>query len=671
MMKAVRNFLFNSLGLLFQGFNQFCGCCALIFCPFFLFAQYDTTKLEGVTVIGHHKLIDEQAKFDREEILSLASIDLGVLLKNVAGANIADYGGIGSMKTVSMRGMGTTHTGFLVNGYPRNNSQSGQIDFGKIQINNLESAAVRISPSSDISIPVSSKMKGSVVIIETFEQTFSQKPISLRSSVTMGSFGRKEVNSSIKIANPGAFLSFSGNIRDYNGDFQYSLPYETDSIRRRANNDMNEMNLAIGGGKKWRSRNGNAQRVKLYGSLDRSHRSLPGAIILYNGDANEKLFTSERSIGVDHLFIGKSLSMRSFATYNNHQLRYIDPEYFNLEGEIDNSYLNNSIHTGFNGKLKKNIFSFLFGNDLRSSSLNSSRDLGNPSRLSNFAMIGMDIDLDYFSTNLTLFHHHLKDQNIQLSHDNKYDRFNPQVQITTTDKLLAKTRLALWFKRSSRAPTFNELYYSQIGNTLLAPEESEQLNLGYFWVFDKNMISGKISGNIFYNRLKNKIVSIPTQNLFVWSIQNVGKVLSYGKDITVDLEFDISGKSSISFSSTNTYQIVQDQSDRNSPSFGHQIANTPKFTNSSNIKFDINDINIQVSSLYIGERYALNENIQTNLLEAYFILNTSCRYSFEIKKENILSVQAGVRNLLAKQYFHINYFVMPGRNYFIKLSYEI
>lgn len=672
MLNTVCDYSFLFFGYISRCIKFICGCCILFFISFPAFNQEDTTQFNDITIYGSHTKIEEHENYSREEILRLAPADLGVLLKRVAGASVADYGGVGSLKTMSIRGLGSTHTGLLINSYPVNSPQNSQIDFGRVQLENIESASVQIAPESEINIPVSSKMKGNIVSLQTFEQTFTNQPFALRSSAIIGSFGRKETHASMKFGTKNSFLSLSGNYRSYIGDFSYTLPFDTQNTSRiRTNNNMSSYMLAIGAGKKWKSKNGIHHRTRIFGNLNYIDRSLPGAIILYNSTSNENLLTETKQIGGDYSLFGTQFSLRSFASISSENLRYQDPSYLNNVGFIDNQYQNHSYETGINGKYTIKNFNFLFGNDVQYSKLYSSRNLGNPARLSNVGMIGSEVTTKFLSINSSVFHHFIRDENLTFDHAKNYQRFNPQLSLSTTDKLIESLQLSLWYKRSSRAPSFNELYYSQIGNTSLSPEESEQFNVGYAWIWERKSLTTSVSGNIFYNQLNNKIVALPTQNLFVWSIQNVGEVESFGKDITLAISLSINNSLEFDFSSATTYQSVRDMTDRGSPSYGHQIANTPKWTNASDIQLNWNQFSAGLSSLFIGKRYALNENIAPNELEHYLIFNFNLGYELALKQTNKLFFQAGVKNLMNQHYFHINYFVMPGRNFFLKISYEL
>ena len=671
MIRKIENRLIIPEGFLNKLSNRLLVSFLFFYVSFSFQAQEDTARFEGVTILGNHKLMHDQGHYNRSEITALAPADLGVLLKRVAGATIADYGGIGSMKTLSVRGLGSTHAGLIVNGYPRSNPQNSQLDFSQIQLDNIEEATVLLGPSNQLEIPVSSRMKGSIIALGTFEQTFAKQPHAVRLSSTIGSFGRKEIHTSLKVGNDKSFLSFSGNLRGYEGDFAYELPYSNqDVLRRRENNDLTSYLFSLGGGRKWRTGKNQVHRVRFFGNLNHIDRSLPGAIILYTQSSTEHLLTQTKNIGGDYSYIGEKLKLRTFLSSGNDQLRYRDPDYYNQQGFIDNQYQNQFYQTGLNGSWKFKRFLLDFGNDLRFDDLWSSKELGEPKRLVNIGMIGGKMNLKYIDINASLFHHYIYDQNKLNEHDKQYNRLNPQLSITTSDKLFDQLQFSLWHKLSSRAPSFNELYFSQIGNTSLLPEESEQTNLGYAWIWKRKKLSGALKGNVFFNRVQNKIVAIPTQNLFVWSIQNVGNVLSYGMDFTFDLSYSFSAVTTLSLSSTTTYQLVTDRSSRQSPTFGHQIANTPVWTNASDIQLKLKQFSFGISSLFMGERYALNENIEMNALDSYTVFDFTGSYNFEIRERHELFIQAGIRNIADAQYYHINYFVMPGRHYFFKIAYE-
>ena len=51
-------------------------------------------------------------------------------LRFFAGVQLKDYGGVGGIKTVNIRSMGTNHVGVFYDGIQLSNAQNGQVDLG-------------------------------------------------------------------------------------------------------------------------------------------------------------------------------------------------------------------------------------------------------------------------------------------------------------------------------------------------------------------------------------------------------------------------------------------------------------------------------------------------------------------------------------------------------------
>ena len=85
-------------------------------------------------------------------------------------------------------------------------------------------------------------------------------------------------------------------------------------------------------------------------------------------------------------------------------------------------------------------------------------------------------------------------------------------------------------KRSYRLPSFNDLYYSQVGNSSLVPESALQFGTdlrcfgaGGAWRWEARL-------SPYYNRVSDKIVAIPTSSQFRWTMLNIGQVDVTGLD---------------------------------------------------------------------------------------------------------------------------------------------
>ena len=72
---------------------------------------------------------------DRQMMDNLDMAQLSDAVRTLAGAEVKDYGGIGGMKTVSVRNLGAHHTAVSYDGIVISNTQSGQVDIGRFSVN--------------------------------------------------------------------------------------------------------------------------------------------------------------------------------------------------------------------------------------------------------------------------------------------------------------------------------------------------------------------------------------------------------------------------------------------------------------------------------------------------------------------------------------------------------
>lgn len=636
----------------------------------------DTTKVfEGVTIRGV-KDFNQETKYIKEDIEKLAPFDLGHLLQNSSGIALRDYGGMGGMKTLSIRGLGGEHTKLLVNGQTVTNAQNGQTDYGLIQVDNVESVHVSMGLNHNSLIPASAQAMGSAIEMNTFENIFSAHKHQIITSSTVGSFGQRELYGGYKNTNKNYFVSISGKYREAKGDYDYRIPLGDDFMEgTRGNNELQESFIAFGAGLKTVT-DTLKQRyhfLKITSQVNWSAKQLPGAVILYSDFSDESLHTSSYRLGTDYTMLHKKYKARLFGGFNQHELHYMDPSYFNQTGFIDNYYKNLSALVGgsFNYQLNEQ-FALQAGTDTEKSFLYSNRiDFGVPQRLFSTTMIGLSHQNKYIETSAKIFHQYLHDENRLINHSNTFQRWNPQFQIITAEKLSKTFSFYTWAKKSMRAPSFNEMYYSQIGNTSLIPEDSWQFNLGA--IFNKRIHSTQLSIklNSYYNQVTNKIIAIPTQNIFIWSIANIGEVEVKGIDFETQLHHEFNISTQIKWRANVTYQEVMDVSNENSPTYRHQIIYTPKWNSSNTLSLYIKDFSFHQTTNFVGERYSLNQNIPSNRLDPFVVLDASLEYRIALKKSHKLKLQVGIRNIANSSYSYIRNFVMPGRNYFIKLTYAL
>ena len=176
-------------------------------------------------------------------------------------------------------------------------------------------------------------------------------------------------------------------------------------------------------------------------------------------------------------------------------------------------------------------------------------------------------------------------------------------------------RIRFFYKDIFRLPSFNDLYYQEVGNTKLRPENARQYNVGL--TYSKNVcpflpyLSATIDA--YYNKVTDKIIAYPTKNLAVWSMKNLGEVDIKGIDATGSLSLQPWDKIRINLSGNYTYQRALDVTppDPNTyeSTYKHQIAYTPRVSASGQAGVETPWINLSYSFLFFRKTLCIRTNI--------------------------------------------------------------
>ncbi len=72
-----------------------------------------------------------------KEIETTGITSVADAVRRFTGVTVKDYGGIGGLKTVSLRGFGAQHTVVAYDGITLNDAQAGMIDISRFSLNNV------------------------------------------------------------------------------------------------------------------------------------------------------------------------------------------------------------------------------------------------------------------------------------------------------------------------------------------------------------------------------------------------------------------------------------------------------------------------------------------------------------------------------------------------------
>ena len=233
--------------------------------------------------------------------------------------------------------------------------------------------------------------------------------------------------------------------------------------------------------------------------------------------------------------------------------------------------------------------------------------------------------------------------------------------------------LRAYVKQSFRMPTFNDLYYTDMGNANLVPERATQYDVGF--ALNKHFTHGivrhaEMHFDAYYNTVHDKIVAYPKGQQFRWTMLNLGTVHIKGIDVEAEADFQI-GKDLVATARAQyTYQDARDVTDPADSYYNDQIPYIPWHSGSAILGLKYKGWDLNYSFIYAGERYDEQENILYNHMEPWYTSDLSLRYQFIVYSLKFIA-QAEVNNLLDQDYEVIVNYPMPGRNYAISLTVEI
>lgn len=608
----------------------------------------------------------------KNDLQNLNALQLSDAVKHFSGVTVKDYGGIGGLKTISVRGLGANHTGINYNGVAVSDLQTGQIDIGRFSLDNIQSISINNGQNDQIFVPAKAYASASSLSIISIEPSFDEnKKLNGKFSVKGGSFGlfNPVINTNLKISDI-LSASFSSELTMANGNYPYTLHYgeagiDSSSVETRENSDVRNFRIETGLYADFSPKSkGN---VNLY--YYQSERGLPGATIFYNTEGFSKqrlwdnIFFTQGQF--EHAFSNK-LILRVNAKYNHGYLKYLDPTYLGSEGKIEDIFTQNEIYSSVSTLYRalENL-SFAFSSDITNADMNSNREsFAIPTRLTSQSVLASKwVSEKILATSSILYTQTFESVKYGNTAKNRR-KLSPHLSISAKPYRDINLRFRLFYKNSFRLPTFNDLYYPFIGYRDLQPEDVHQFNLGM--TYGKSNINFSI--DTYHNRVNNKIIAYPSGNLHQWTMLNMGKVQINGVDFTAESIINFSQNKSLLFEASYTLQKALDKTDPSKGTWKHQIPYTPIHSGSSRALFQLPWFNIAYTLIWSGKRYSNAYNSSEFLVKGYTDHSISISKEIKVINESVnLSFEA--LNLSGRNYEVILNYPMPGRSYRWNISY--
>ena len=160
-------------------------------------------------------------RVSREDIDRLGHAGVSEVLKYMSGVNVRDYGGVGGLKTVSVRGMGAKHTAVSYDGVLVSDTQSGVVDLGRFPLNNLSAVTLAMGlGGEDVMRSAREYSSSTLLSLRTLSAGKTMTNIELKG----GSFGYAGASLFHRYKPAGEWgLSFNGNYLRSDGMYPFTL----------------------------------------------------------------------------------------------------------------------------------------------------------------------------------------------------------------------------------------------------------------------------------------------------------------------------------------------------------------------------------------------------------------------------------------------------------------
>ena len=677
----------------------------------FTFAQ---GKLDSVQHVREIVVVSKPAmrevvpsqKLNGELLERLSTHTVADALRYFSGIQLKDYGGVGGIKTVNIRSMGTHHLGISYDGVALGNAQNGQIDLGQFSLDNVEEITLYNGQKSAIFQPASDFGNAGSVYIRTREPEFRRyegtggrryENTNLRFRAQYGSsdmlrlsaLWEQRLSETVSSSVSAGFLTASGKYK-----FRYERRYPDgttawDTTAVRQNGDIHaeriEANLY---GRLWQG----SWQVKGY--LYNSARGIPGAIV------NNVWKRGERQQDLNTFFqaaydksIGDKFATRWLAKYAYYNTHYVNRDSTQLP--VDNRYKQQEFYFSTANVLELlPNWSASLSYDFKWNKLDA--DIWNfayPTRISNLVSLATAIDYKHLKAQGSLLATFINDsyrryggtgvreyENSSAAANSSFftlhsslQKLTPAVFVNVYPFRGTFFSLRAYVKQSFRMPTFNDLYYTDMGNANLVPERATQYDVGF--ALNKHFTHGivrhaEMHFDAYYNTVHDKIVAYPKGQQFRWTMLNLGKVHIKGIDVEAEADFQIGRDLVATARAQYTYQDARDVTDPADSYYNDQIPYIPWHSGSAILGLKYKGWDLNYSFIYAGERYDEQENILYNHMEPWYTSDLSLRYQFMLHRTKFIA-QAEVNNLLDQDYEVIVNYPMPGINYALSLTVEI
>ena len=564
-------------------------------------------------------------------------------IRDFSGIQLRDYGGVGGLKTVNVRSLGSAHTAIFLDGVPIDNAQNAQVDLGRIFTEDLETIELYAGQKS--------------ALVQTAREYGSASSLHLRSSLPEGRKFRIKVRG-------GAFgtVSPSGSLETRRGRFaarlrlggdrahgQYPFhwnDYGKDTLMNRQNCDIKAFHA---GGHLWFLPKGGRYEAAV--NWYDAGRGIPGPVFKQSGKypmSDDRQYDRNLTVqlsGEQTFRYGLSLLVK--ARYSHDALDYLDV-----------SELDPSVSAAWNYRLQSAYLAASLGwRALDWLHLNAAVDLQDDwlncqffaQRRQALGALSSAFIFDPWRIQTSVQYIHTSDG---------YDFLSPALVLDWHPR--EDWEFGFVGKRSCRLPSFNDLYYTNVGSRDLRPEKVWQVSAWWMWDRSFGPWHFRVREDLYFNHVQDKLIAVPNGSLFRWSMYNIGTVHVFGDEIEASAAY--SGQLwQAGITARYSFNRAFD------PSSPWQIPYIPLHSGSFNVFGTWKSFRADIRGQVTGIRYTAASSRPEAVIPAF----TTWDMTLSWKAPFGLRLALELRNMFDCHYEIVQQYPMPGIHVMGSVSFEM
>lgn len=573
-------------------------------------AQADTST--PVTVISKDDIQQQQPK----------SVAEAVAL--TPGLQVTSNGGYGQSSTLYLRGLSQKRMLILVDGVQIGSATLGEASLQHIPVDQIE--RIEIVRGARSSLYGSSAIAG---VIQIFTKKPAQETNYAEIEAGIGSMNTQQASVSGGWSNSKSKVS--ANVSHFRTDGFDVMPdkasqgvdkdgYENTALKLDAEHKINQHTISAGlqviDGKT------DSDNCGPYGASDNNCESEIDYTTVYAGVDSQ---------------ITESFSLNTTASVYQDSLQRFE------QGEKASKFVTDTVSLGLQGHLAlDNNITFINGFDYKKDDVSGSGVDGfkEKSRDNKAIFALLESNQQWSKTALS----------VRVDNNEAFGSFTTY-GFENTINLSERISLSGNFAKAFKAPTFNDMYWPDSGNTELDPEESNTASLSANYADDNGLQLGL---SLYQTEVDDMIAWAPTeQDPSKWQPSNINSVEIKGIELSAQASV---GATHILFNA--------DLMEPEDKSTGKVLIYRAQKTANLRITQQINKLTLGFDTQYTGTRYTDAAN--TDKLSAYTLLNIDGQYQINPQ----LQLSASVKNLTDKEYVSKKGYATADRTVFGSVRYR-